>query len=145
MVIVEVLPAANKTSTVLLACKPQLQLAEVQQLKGPPIALDHQQRPAVEKAIREVCLKRGYWLRAINVRTNHVHTVVSAATKPEPVLHAFQAYSTRRLRREGLLSAAVKPWARHGSTPYLWKERHVERAIDYVMNGQGDDLPKFDD
>lgn len=75
----------------------------------------------------------------MKVRTkhhNHVHTVVSAAMKPEPVLQAFQAYATKKLRRAGLLPQDIKPWTRHGSTPYLWKERHVERAIDYVVNGQ---------
>ena len=86
-----------------------------------------------------------YKLLAINVRTNHVHSVVSAQVKPEPILQAFQSYSTRKLREAGLLLPNVKPWSRHGSTPYLWKERHVERAMDYVIDGQGDDLPSFDD
>ena len=114
-------------------------------LKHPPVKLDAYQRPVVEKAIREVCKNRGYELLAINVRTNHVHTIVSAQIKPEPILQAFQAYATRNLRKAGLLGQDVKPWARHGSTPYLWKEKHVERAIDYVLNGQGDELPSFDD
>jgi REP element-mobilizing transposase RayT len=61
----------------------------------------------VEQAVREVCTNRGYWLRAINVRTNHVHTVVSAAIKPEPILQAFQAYATRELRRAGLLLTSM--------------------------------------
>jgi REP element-mobilizing transposase RayT len=117
----------------------------MKQLRHLPIKLDSRQRPLVEQAVREVCEKRKYWLRAINVRTNHVHTVVSAAIKPEPILQAFQAYATRKLRQAGLLAADVKPWSRHGSTPYLWKERHVERAIDYVVHGQGDDLPTFED
>jgi REP element-mobilizing transposase RayT len=114
-------------------------------LKHKPVTLDGFQRPVVEKAVREVCQHRGYKLLAINVRTNHVHTVVSAQLEPERILQAFQAYATRKLREAGLLSRDVKPWARHGSTPYLWKEKHVERAIDYVLNGQGDDLPSFDD
>jgi len=135
----------NKYGTPRIAANPRLQRAEHEQLKHPPIKLDSRQRPVVEQAIREVCTNRGYWLRAINVRTNHVHTVVSAAIKPEPILQAFQAYATRKLRRAGLLPEDVKPWTRHGSTPYLWKERHVERAMDYVVNGQGDELPSFDD
>jgi len=135
----------NKYGTPRIAANPRLQRAERQQLKHPPIKLDSRQRPVVEQAIREVCTHRGYWLRAINVRTNHVHTVVSAAKDPEPILQAFQAYATRKLRRAGLLPEDVKPWTRHGSTPYLWKERHVERAMDYVVNGQGDELPSFDD
>jgi len=27
----------------------------------------------------------------------------------------------------------------------LWNERSVARAIDYVLYGQGDELPDFDD
>ena len=60
-------------------------------------------------------------------------------------MDAFKAYSTRALRSAGLLSVSVKPWVRHGSTRYLWKERHVEKAIDYVLYGQGDEIPPFDD
>jgi REP element-mobilizing transposase RayT len=122
-----------------------LQKAERKLLKHPPVTLDGYQRPVVENAIREVCEHRGYKLLAINVRTNHVHTVVSAQVEPEPIPLAFQAYATRKLREAGLMPRDVTPWSRHGSTPYLWKERHVERAIDYVLNGQGDELPSFDD
>ena len=135
----------NKYGTPKIAPKLRLVNAEHAQLKHPPFRLDAYQRPLVEEAIREVCEHRGYRLLAINVRTNHVHTVVSAQRKPEPILQAFQAYATRKLREKGLLPRTVKPWSRHGSTPYLWKEKHVARAIDYVLNGQGHDLPSFDD
>jgi len=29
--------------------------------------------------------------------------------------------------------------ATHGSTPYLWTDDELRRAIDYVINGQGDE------
>lgn len=135
----------NKYGAPRIAPKPGLQNAERNQLKHPPAKLDGRRRPVVQNAIREVCEHRGYSLLAINVRTNHVHTVVSAAVKPEPILQAFQAYATRKLRKAGLLSRDVKPWSRHGSTRYLWKERHVDKAIDYVLYGQGDDLPSLED
>jgi REP element-mobilizing transposase RayT len=135
----------NQYGTPRIPPNPGLQRMELTQLKHTPVKLDDKQRPIVERAIREVCDHRGYVLRAINVRTNHVHTVVSAALKPEPILQAFQAYATRKLREEGLIPREVKPWSRHGSTPYLWKDRHVERAIEYVLYSQGDELPSFDD
>jgi REP element-mobilizing transposase RayT len=135
----------NKYGTPRIAPNQRLKRAEMNQLKHPTVKLDGRQRPVVERAVREVCEHRGYWLRAINVRTNHVHSVVSVAMKPEPILQAFQAYATRKLRAEGLLPSHIKPWSRHGSTPYLWKERHVERALEYVLYGQGDELPSFDD
>jgi REP element-mobilizing transposase RayT len=100
--------------------------------------LKHAQRGVVELAIREVCEHRSYLLHAVNVRTNHVHSVVTAPCKPEHVMDSFKAYATRQLRKSGLLSRDIKPWARHGSTPYLWTEEQVHNAIDYVLNGQGD-------
>src|SRR5439155_26763185 len=99
------------------------------QSKDSLINLDARQRKVVEKAIREVCKYRKYFLHAINVRTNHAHAVVTAMQKPEPVLDSFKSYATRALRKNELLSRSVKPWARHGSTIYLWKERDVAKAI----------------
>jgi REP element-mobilizing transposase RayT len=116
--------------------RPGLQTAERQQVKHPQIRLNKRKRAIVEQAVREVCKHRRYAMLAINVRTNHVHSVVSALSYPEPILNAFKSYSTRALREAGLLEADVKPWARHGSTIYLWKERDVERAVDYVLLGQ---------
>ncbi len=109
------------------------------ELRHAAITLDKSQRVVVEDAIREVCEHRKYGLFAVNVRTNHVHSVVTASCKPEHVMDTFKAYATRRLREAGLLGHDIRPWARHGSTPYLWTEEAVERAIDYVINGQGDE------
>jgi REP element-mobilizing transposase RayT len=116
---------------------------EQTELKRPAIVLNRAQRVVVERAIREVCQHREYVLLAVNVRTNHVHSVVTATCKPEHVMNSFKAYATRQLREAGLLGEDAKPWARRGSTPYLWIEEQVQRAIDYVVNGQGDQ--PFDD
>ena len=116
--------------------RPGLKRAESRQLKHQPVRLNKRQRLVVEQAIREVFLHRRYRLRAINVRTNHAHSVASALSDPEPILDAFKSYSTRALRKAGLLGASVKPWARHGSTIYLWKERDVEKVVEYVLLGQ---------
>src|SRR6266496_3923679 len=58
--------------------RPGLKKAETTQLKHPPVTLDLKRRAVVEKAVREVCLHRNYRLRAINVRSNHIHAIVSA-------------------------------------------------------------------
>src|SRR2546429_204986 len=71
--------------------RPKLERAEVAQLKHPPVTLNAKQRTIVDKAIREVCLHRKYRLRAVNVRSNHVHTVVSALSEPEALLDSFKA------------------------------------------------------
>ena len=74
-----------------------------------------------------------------------VHTVVTASRKPSLVLNAFKANATRDLRERGLWQHGFSPWADKGSKRKLWNERSVARAIDYVLYGQGDDLPEFDD
>ncbi len=135
----------NVYGTPKISLNPRLQKSDKAQLKHPPITLDTKQRQVVEKAVREVCEHRPYVLHAINVRTNHVHTVVTAMCDPEPVLEAFKAYATRALRRTKLMPEKVKPWVRHGSTVYLWKEKDVAKAIEYVLLGQGDDLFRLDD
>ena len=113
-------------------------------LKAPPLILRARHRKSVEAAIRETCTKRQWSLQAINVRTNHVHTVVSANRRAGLVLNAFKANATRQLRQDGLWAYPFSPWADKGSKRNLWNERSVARAIDYVLNGQGDDLPDFD-
>src|SRR5258708_38159011 len=47
-------------------------------LKRPPVNLSSRRRPAIENAIKEACKCRGWWLVALNARTNIIPTVVSA-------------------------------------------------------------------
>ncbi|HYX30190.1 MAG TPA: transposase [Pyrinomonadaceae bacterium] len=113
--------------------------------KSRPVLLNAAQRAVVERAIRETCAHRKWWLYACNVRTNHVHSVVSiGAKKPELALNAFKANATRQMREDGHWEAEHSPWVDRGSKRYLWNERSLAMAIDYVLNGQGDDLPDFD-
>lgn len=115
------------------------------QRKGDPFILGAGERQSVQKAIRETCSIRNWPLQALNVRTNHVHAVVTADRKPGLVLNAFKANATRQLREDQLWRHPFSPWADKGSKRLLWNERSVANAIDYVLNGQGGDLPNFDD
>ncbi len=135
----------NVYGTPRIAPNQKLEQADSTSLKHPPVTLDAPQRAAVEEAIREVCEYRGFRLDAVNVRTNHVHAVVAAGYRPEGVMNAFKSYATRRLRELGLILPGTKMWARHGSTRYLWKPHYVEEAIGYVLYGQGDEPPSFED
>lgn len=120
-----------------------LQNREFSLLKHHSITLNGQQRSVVEDAVREVCAYRNYKLFAVQARTNHVHIVAFGVDKPELLMNSFKAYSTRHLREKKLTVPALKLWSRHGSTRYLWTEAQIETAIDYVLNGQGDELPDF--
>ncbi len=115
------------------------------ELKQPEFLLGDLQRRIVDAAIRELCAERNYHLQAINVRTNHVHSVVSAQSKPERIADAFKAFATKKLREANLSEMNSKIWSRGRSRRYLWKPRHVALAIDYVLFGQGDLPFEIDD
>jgi REP element-mobilizing transposase RayT len=114
-------------------------------LVAEPVVLNAAQRRSVEFAMRDTCEHRSWFLRAINVRTNHVHTVISIGrTKSGLALNALKANATRQMRDDGNWQTPRTPWAAKGSQRCLWNERSVALAIDYVNNGQGRDLPDFD-
>jgi REP element-mobilizing transposase RayT len=119
--------------------------AMAQHMRSRAVLLDARLREAVESAIRDVCEHKGWRLEAINVRTNHVHVVVGAPIRPEVVLTSFKAWATRRCRAKGLLAANQKLWTRHGSTRYLWTERDIQQAATYVVEAQGEPLPRGPD
>lgn len=114
-------------------------------LKNKPFNLNSESCEIIESAIREVCDYRKRLLHAINLRTNHVHLVVSVGeTNPSKALNSFKSYATRRLREKNIWSFEHSPWASRGSRKHLWNEKHLEIAVDYVINGQGNELLEFD-
>ena len=79
-----------------------------------------------------------------SIRTNHGHSVISAALKPEVIINALKSNATRALREQNLVSRDVQVWSRGKSRRYLWKPRSVALAIDYTLNQQGENLIEFD-
>jgi REP element-mobilizing transposase RayT len=109
------------------------------------VVLKASQRRAVETAIRETCSKRRWHLVAINVRTNHVHCVITIGSyDPGRALGAIKANATRQMKEDGCWVDDVTPWAEKGSCRRLWNERSVSEASDYVINRQGVDLREYD-
>jgi len=129
----------NRYGTPDMPANEKILKEEELELRHRPVRLTKRQRVIVRAAIEQVCEQRRYCLYALNVRTNHVHAVVNASLKRERIMNGFKSYATRRLREAELLAPDVKPWARHGSTPYLWTDEELRRAVDYVLYGQGDE------
>lgn len=71
-----------------------------------------------------------------------MHAVVSAEARPELVLNALKANSTRQLRQDGCWEDSCSPWSDGGSKRYVWTELGLQRAIDYIANGQDGELPE---
>jgi REP element-mobilizing transposase RayT len=106
-----------------------------------PVKLESRQRRLIEKAVREICKTRKWKFWATNVRTNHVHTVVSALCKPERIRSALKASATKKLREGGCWRSNKSPWVEKGSIKWLWTERDLINAIVYVEYDQGEPLP----
>ncbi len=109
-----------------------------------PYLLDSVRRQMVLNAMHEVCSSRGWTMLAAHVRTNHVHTIITANCRPEQVLIALKAYSSRALNESELDDPDRRRWARHGSTRYLWTGDAVRAAIHYVVREQGEPMAIFE-
>src|SRR5258708_472381 len=94
-------------------------MSNQRRLKHGPVILSKEQRALIKKSIDQTCEIRGWRVYITNVRTNHLHTVVSAACGPSRILNALKSNATRELREAGLWSRSTSPWADRGSKRYL--------------------------
>ena len=99
--------------------------------------ISNEQREVIENAIIEICRLKQWHLHEVNVRTNHVHLVVTAKEMiPERVMADLKARATFRMRKAGFLTTDQKLWTEHGSTVYLFTENNFLRACEYVRDCQ---------
>lgn len=124
----------------MLEADPNLLQAELRNMDQPPYRLSSGPREVVLIALRERCLQQQWKLLAAHVRTNHVHLVVEAEARPERIMNDLKSYASRCLNQKGMDEPARKRWARHGSTRWLWKPKHVSAAIRYVVDEQGEPM-----
>src|SRR5260370_17837380 len=101
-------------------------------LKEEPVKLSKAQRALITTAIEQTCELRKWLLHSVNVRSNHCHVVVTAACGPSKVLNALKANATREMRDADEWRRSDSPWADSGSKRYLWTEKQLQRAIDYL-------------
>jgi REP element-mobilizing transposase RayT len=123
-----------------LAPGPRRKQIESRLLKQPPVRFDRRRREAIELAVRESCQIRKWDLWALNVRTNHLHCVVTSNCKPKTVVIALKANATGSMKDAGCWRSELSPWARGGSEKYLWTEEELANAIVYVIEEQGEPL-----
>jgi REP element-mobilizing transposase RayT len=109
-------------------------------MRSSSVVLDHSQRHIVDEVIRRHCKFRNWELHALNVRTNHVHVVVTANERPERIMEQFKAWASRRLNEampvESVPQSRRKWWTEHGSTRWINHEQGLRAAIEYVLEGQ---------
>ena len=126
----------NTFGTPLRSPNPARATFERVHMKHEAVELTDSQRATVHDAIVGVCEYRKWTLHALNVRTNHVHIVVTCDATPEEAMNTFKAYATRALRIKGLIGTESKVWSHHGSTIYLFRPENMHEKIKYVLEGQ---------
>lgn len=107
-----------------------------------PLLITPKMRGIIEDTILQHCEHRGWHHHSSNVRTNHIHAVLSADGDPDRMLADLKAYLTRALRRAGAIGDRKRVWAERGSKRYLFTDEALARACEYVWLAQGPDLPR---
>ena len=130
----------NQHGTLLLHENKQIQYWQRRGLRTEILILNSASRRTVHRMIEEVARHKVWDLRALNVRTNHVHAVIAGDTTPEFIMNSLKSWATRGLKENGLQRENGTYWTRHGSTGYLWTPQDVEAACQYVVERQGEDL-----
>ena len=107
------------------------------------VVLTLEQRAIVQQTIIDHCRIRGWELHAVNVRSNHVHVVVSAEIEPKGIRNQFKAWCSRRLSEHAGLSETVaknagrRRWfTEGGDIEFIDDDKHLQDAMKYVVEGQ---------
>ena len=105
------------------------------EMKEAAFVMSETSRLVVERTIQRHCVVRDWGLHALNVRTNHVHVVVSAGgNSPETVREQFKAWCTRGLKE--VEAGRSRFWTEGGSCRWINLEAELEAVVLYVVEAQ---------
>jgi len=113
----------NIYGTPRLESNERLEQWMAEEMKQAPFILTEKMREVVDRAIRSVSDRRGYLIKALNVRSNHAHVVVSHASKPERIADSLKAEATKMLREFGLVEQNMQIWSRGRSRRYFMETK----------------------
>jgi len=105
------------------------------------VYLTDEQRAVVDAAMVAECAAQGWVLHARNVRTNHVHAVVSAPLEGKKVRGRLKAVVSDALSTHaGLPMAGANGrrrwWTEKGNVVAVETERSLEETVAYVRDLQ---------
>ena len=107
----------------------------ITEMKESPFLLCDHDRKVVEETIVSHCSIREWKLHAVNIRTNHVHVVVTASNyEPKTVASQFKAWSTRVLKQEH--TDRERFWTQGASCRWINQEDELANVIEYTLEAQ---------
>jgi REP element-mobilizing transposase RayT len=106
-------------------------------MTGEAVILTSEQRDLVDSVIVKHCNIRKWILHARNVRTNHVHVVVSAAIDGEEIRAQLKAWCSRVLSEHAGFRVRSKDgqrrwWTEGGDIEWIADEDYLHNAVRYV-------------
>lgn len=111
-------------------------------MKHGPVTLSFTARILVDDAMRRHCRIRAWDLRALAVRSNHVHVVIAnPESPPEQMVKQLKEWGTRKLRVHRIIGPRQRAWADHASTGYLYEPGSLDEKIRYVLEMQDSPPP----
>ena len=112
---------------------PQREATARRAMKEEPVTLDAGLRRVVHKAMLDTAAYRGWFVHALEVRSNHVHVVATAEDKAaEEVMRVLKAYASRALSK-ARPERTGRWWTRQGSKRNLFTDKALAAAIRYVQ------------
>jgi REP element-mobilizing transposase RayT len=101
------------------------------------VRLSDEQRAILDARLVELCDLGGWQLHSRNVRTNHVHLVVSAPLDRKVLRAKLKAGCAMTLSTHAGIQPADKKGAKKwftqkGNIVEIWTERHLQAAIRYT-------------
>ena len=105
----------NAPGSPFLAPNPRRRSARKRQVRFSPCRLGREARETACRSIVDHCRMRGWTLHAVNVRSDHVHVVVSCDVAPKTAMNQLKAWATRRLRESGFRERQEPVWTEGGS------------------------------
>src|SRR5262245_56560823 len=122
----------------------ELEEASREQMTDEPVFLSDEQRQVVDAGIVEMCARRGWTLHARNVRTNHVHVVLTAGPNCKVVLAQLKARLSRLLSEHAGLCATIysgkngqcRWWTEKGRRDWIMSLEGLGSVVIYVRDLQ---------
>jgi len=107
-------------------------------MNDPPVVLDPKMREVADTAMRQACRELSWAIHALEVRSNHVHVVVTACdASPGKVMGILKVRGTQALNALRLGGDRDRWWTREGSKRILNSPASVDAAISYVKSQDG--------
>lgn len=130
-------PKHNEFGTPKITYNPDFQNIMQNLCKEQAFLMNASQRATVLQAVINTCRFANWHLHAANIRSNHMHIVVTALKEPEKVAVSFKAYATRYLKQNYPELNRERFWSRGASTGYIFQSEFLFRAIQYTVEEQG--------